>query len=150
MATFAANFTSCLADNVNILSRGFGDPRFGVELKYMIFGCLPHFDKISKCLFFFVSWTPFVGCKVWSFTTGAFWLLFLFIWASFMMIALPTDETFSFGPTRFGQRTKQFQYCCTEIGVRILPPCKNYVLLGTFFWNIGWYFYESWKYLTSL
>ena len=25
-----------------------------------------------------------------------------------------------------------------------------YILLGTFFWNTGWYFYESWKYLTSL
>ena len=24
----------------------------------------------------------------------------------------------------------------------------NYMLSGTFFWNTGWYFYESWKYLT--
>ena len=24
------------------------------------------------------------------------------------------------------------------------------ILLGTFFWNTGWYFNDSWKYLTSL
>ena len=26
----------------------------------------------------------------------------------------------------------------------------NYMLLDTVFWNTSWYFYESWKYLTSL
>ena len=25
-----------------------------------------------------------------------------------------------------------------------------YILLGAFFWNTDWYFYEYWKYLTSL
>ena len=42
---------------------------------------------LPKCLFF-VCWTPFVGCNMWSFTVGTFWLFFLFIWASFMMMAL--------------------------------------------------------------
>ena len=29
---------------------------------------------------------------MWSFTIGAFWLFFLFVWASFMIMALPTDK----------------------------------------------------------
>ena len=28
--------------------------------------------------------------------------VFLFIWESFMMVALPTDKTFDFGPTSSG------------------------------------------------
>ena len=60
---------------------------------------------LSKCLFF-VCWTPFLGCNMWSFTVGTFWLFFLFIWASFMMMALPTDKAFGFGPTSFGRMSE--------------------------------------------
>ena len=55
---------------------------------------------LSKCLFL-VRWTPFVRSNMWPFTVGAFWLLFLSVRASFVMVALPTDKTCGFGPTRF-------------------------------------------------
>ena len=43
---------------------------------------------------------------MWPFTVGTFWLLFLSVRASFVMMALPTDKTFGFGPTRFCRMAK--------------------------------------------
>ena len=42
MATFAENFTSCSAENVNVLSWFCGEPSFGIELRHMFFGRPPH------------------------------------------------------------------------------------------------------------
>ena len=65
---------------------------------------------LPKCLLF-VCWTPFVGCNMWSFTVGTFWLFFLFIWASFMMMALPTDKVFDF----------TVLYICIYYSIRYTP-----------------------------
>ena len=73
---------------------------------------------LSKCLFF-VCWTPFVGCNMWSFTIGALWLLFFFIWASFMTVRLPTGKAIGLGPTSFGGMAKILAVpaLLSEIGV---------------------------------
>ena len=42
MATFATNVISCSAENVKVLSWGYGEPSFGVELRHMSFDCPPH------------------------------------------------------------------------------------------------------------
>ena len=70
--------------------------------KMAAYGILIVHHMLSKCLFF-VRWTPFVRSNMWPFTVGTFWLLFLSVRASFVMVALPTDKTFGFGPTRFCQ-----------------------------------------------
>ena len=42
---------------------------------------------------------------------------FLFVWASFMIVALPTDKTFGLDLQVLAECPKfwQFQHCCTEI-----------------------------------
>ena len=55
---------------------------------------------LPKCLFF-VCWTPFVGCNMWSFTVGAFWLLFLFIEEKHHILAAIQQNSY---PKEFIQR----------------------------------------------
>ena len=102
MATFATNFTSCSAEDLNVLSWGCVGAEFWCRIEAYDFW-LSHTCCLNAC---FLYAGPFVGCNMWSFAIAAFWLLFLYIWASFMVMALPTDETFSFGPTWFGRMTE--------------------------------------------
>ena len=48
MATLATNFTSCSAENVNVLSWAEGEPCFGVKWKHDLKNCLGMFS--SFCL----------------------------------------------------------------------------------------------------
>ena len=55
---------------------------------------------------FFISWTPFIICNMWSFTVGTFGLLFFSVWASFVRVAFSTNDTLSFNLTVFGRMSK--------------------------------------------